>query len=314
MSKRKLPDGVANPEPAMDSASRRKVDESATRLADGPVNDNVLDVPVTPPRMVKKGSPADTFLKTLSPSTAPRQAVAEIILTCDLAAMPKDKWNRKFTLPAIIIGVQPIIKNETTIRRYVVLRDEVSECIVCLWNNFATVITEDNIGSPVLMLGVTLKEYEDKPQLKLPKTASISVGSRPETRSVQEWFRSSASDILSVPDATSLVGPQVITVKGILAKFVEQSIVTLSGAVRNLTTVYIGGGPPLATIAIQFWNPPTNFALCCQSVLHRPVVVSKFRAYLDAQRGNSFESIGNITNISFKRDDQLESWFFESEE
>ena len=307
MSKRKLPDNITTPETPVDAASKRKMEGSVAI-------ENVPEVPITPPRSIKKGSPADQYLQSLSPSTVTRPVVPETMLTCDLAAMPKEKWNRKFTLAAIVIGVQPVIKNESATRRNVVLRDEDSECMVCLWNNATTVITEDCIGRPVLLLGVTLKEYEGKPQLKLPKTSSISIGIRPETRGVQEWFHYAASNVLSVTDATKLVGPQVISVSGVVARFVEQTIVTLSGEVRNLVTVYIGGGPPLATIGIQFWNPPTSFASECQSVLLRPVVVTKLRAYLDNQRGSTFESIGNITTIAFKRDDQLEKWWFEGEE
>jgi hypothetical protein len=268
-------------------------------------------VPETPPRLIKKGSPADAFLMTLSPTTS-RVATTEVFLTCDLRAVPKENWNRKFNLAAVVISAQPIIKTDISSRRYVVLRDEASECIVCLWNNFATVITEDCVGRAVLLMGVTLNEYDGGPQLKLAKTATISVGKRPETRCVQEWYDyTTALDAIPVPDAMSCLGPQIISVKGICARVVEQSITTLGGSPRNLLTLYVAFGPPLATICIQFWNPASNLAAECQSLLHRPIVVTKIRAYIDTQRGSTFESIGRHSTVSFRHDGELELWWSE---
>ena len=52
----------------------------------GPPHTHAL-VPESPPRLIKKGSPADAFLMTRSPTTS-RVAPTEVFLTCDLCAVP----------------------------------------------------------------------------------------------------------------------------------------------------------------------------------------------------------------------------------
>ena len=100
-------------------------------------------------------------------------------------------------------------------------------------------------------------------------------------------------------------GPQIISVKGMLGKITEQSIITQSGATRNLTTLHIAG-PAVAKIAIQFWNSNTAGF---QEFLHKPVVVTKMRAFTDLLRGSTFESINRITTVTLTDDEELLTWW-----
>lgn len=101
-------------------------------------------------------------------------------------------------------------------------------------------------------------------------------------------------------------GPQIISVKGMLGKITEQSIITQSGATRMLTTLHIAG-PAVAKIAIQFWN--SNTAESFQDFLHKPVVVKKMRAFTDLLRGSTFESINRITTVTLTDDEELLTWW-----
>jgi hypothetical protein len=72
-------------------------------------------VPSTPTRIVP-GSPASEFLSKSSP-TQYKTTAADNILQCNLAETPRNLWAKRFSLPAILISVQPIIKTETAVRR-----------------------------------------------------------------------------------------------------------------------------------------------------------------------------------------------------
>jgi hypothetical protein len=145
---------------------------------------------------------------------------------------------------------------------YVVLRDASGECIVCLWNNHSSIVTDESVGRPVFFAGVTIGELDGAPVLKLPKAASISIGDRPETRAVKEWWNAQGSQVIDVGLAEKgFTGPQIVSVKGMLAKIVDQQIITQSGASRNLVTLHIASGPPTSSITVQFWN--SNGASVC---------------------------------------------------
>ncbi len=212
----------------------------------------------------------------------------------------------------MVISVQPIIKTEMAIRRYVVCRDASGECIVCLWNSHSSIITEDSVGRPVLFLGVTIGELDGAPNLKLPKSASISIGDRMETREVKEWFRTQGAEVLDVSTAEKgFTGPQIISVKGMLGKIVEQSIIIQSGATRNLITLHIAGVPN-SKIAIQFWSSSNDKkdTQTFEAMLHKPVVVTKIRAFIDIMRGSTFEAISTVTQVNRTHDEELQTWWF----
>jgi len=319
LSKRKLPEGVAVVIPitgksTVTSDSPPTADALETQIS--PIREckhaNIeLETPSTPMRDFKPGCPASDFLNTMSP-TQYKPVHVENILRCNLSETPKVQWSKRFNLPAIIISVQPIIKTEMAIRRYVVCRDSSGECIVCLWNSHSSIITEDSVGRPVLFSGVTIGELDGAPTLKLPKSASISIGDRMETREVKEWFRTQGVEVLDVCTAEKgFTGPQIISVKGMLGKIVEQSIITQSGATRNLITLHIAGAPN-SRIAIQFWSSSNDKteAQILEAMLHKPVVITKMRAYIDIMRGSTFESISTVTKVTRTHDEELQTWWF----
>lgn len=190
-------------------------------------------------------------------------------------------------------------------------RDATGEAIVCLWNNHSNIITDECVGRPVLFAGVTVGELDGAPILKLPKASSISIGDRPETRAVKDWWNLQGHDIIDVGQAEQgFTGPQIVSVKGMLAKIVDQNITTQNGASRNLVTLHITGGPPTASITVQFWNSTDGQAKRFEAFLHQSVVIRKMRAYIDVMRGSTFESIGQVTSITKVEDQVLMKWWF----
>ena len=95
--------------------SKRKLPQIPNDVND--VNQALLAVAVqdgiaTPPRrVVPKGSPADEFLT--QSAVAPISPGAQD-LTCDLTIVPKESYNKRRNLSAIIIGVMPIYTKGST--------------------------------------------------------------------------------------------------------------------------------------------------------------------------------------------------------
>lgn len=143
------------------------------------------DVCTTPPR-VPKGSPADAFRQSQiikSPKEEPG------ILTCDLSVVPKDKWNKRRTLSAVVLAVLPIKSKGSTVRRNVILRDECGECWITVWGNHTNIIDESAVGRPITLQRVCLTEFEGQIQISMPKDSSVSLGNTPNTAPIMIWLQ-----------------------------------------------------------------------------------------------------------------------------
>lgn len=103
MSKRKLPDTIPTNNSAAILPIAQSVAEQETAEAQTAVTDGCI-LPETPSRRIQKGSPADDFLNTVAAVPTSNYDA----LTCDLAAIPKDQYNRRRKLIAVIIGVTRI--------------------------------------------------------------------------------------------------------------------------------------------------------------------------------------------------------------
>jgi hypothetical protein len=103
--KRKLPETTR----VIDARSR------SPNVTPPPLEITVVPELTSTPTRIIPGSPASEFLEKSSPTQY--KSTADNILQCNLAETPRSLWGKRFTLAAMIISVQPIIKTETAIRR-----------------------------------------------------------------------------------------------------------------------------------------------------------------------------------------------------
>jgi hypothetical protein len=291
MSKRKLPNAI---EP----------NELEQALLAAAVQDGIK----TPPRRVApKGSPAEEFI--VGTMDAPQSPGGQD-LTCDLSVVPKISYNKRRTLSAIIISVLPIYTKGSTVRRNIILRDEHGECIVCVWGNHTSVINDGCIGRHITFNRVSVQEHEGNLQLGMPKDSNVALGSTQKTNKIQSWFDIVGLSPITVVEAISLKHTTITCIHGILAKVTSELVTLKSGIERPLTTMAIAAGPPKAFLYIQFWNVAQDQAQKWEDLLHVAVNVNKIRCSSDADRGNSFESIGNVSTVVRSEDTPLEDWWF----
>lgn len=148
----------------------------------------------TPPRRtIPKGSPADEFMQG---SVSKPEDVNN--LTCDLSQIPKDRWNKRRTLSAIVVAVLPIKSKASTVRRNVVLRDENDECTVTVWGNHTNILNESAIGRPVTFQRVCITEFEGKLQVAMPKDTSVALGNTAATAPLMIWMQRVGTTPVSV--------------------------------------------------------------------------------------------------------------------
>jgi hypothetical protein len=148
----------------------------------------------TPPRRtIPKGSPADEFMQG---SVTKQEDVNN--LTCDLSQIPKDRWNKRRTLSAIVVAVLPIKSKASTVRRNVVLRDENDECTVTVWGNHTNILNESAIGRPVTFQRVCITEFEGKLQVAMPKDTSVALGNTAATAPLMIWMQRVGTTPVSV--------------------------------------------------------------------------------------------------------------------
>ena len=139
----------------------------------------------SPPKMVPKGSPAESFMQA-SPTKVTEDVSA---LTCNLSLIPKDRWNKRRSLSAIVLAALPIQSKSSTVRRNVVLRDELDECTVTVWGNHTNILNEAAIGRPVTLQRVCLTAFEGKIQIAMPKDSSVALGNTPQTIPILHWMQ-----------------------------------------------------------------------------------------------------------------------------
>jgi hypothetical protein len=147
----------------------------------------------SPSRMVPKGSPADSFQQA-----SPIQHEDVSALTCDLSLIPKDKWNKRRTLSAIVLAVMPVKSKSSTVRRNVVLSDEQDEVTVTVWGNHTNMLNESAIGRPVTLQRVCLSEFEGRIQVAMPKDCSVAIGNTATTVPILQWFHRVGNNAMTV--------------------------------------------------------------------------------------------------------------------
>jgi hypothetical protein len=320
MSKRKLPDSIpaANAATTVVQNSNVVEDNSEAAQAQAAVQQSIL--PETPPRRIQKGSPADEFLNTLP------QTVGQIdAMTCNLSLIPKDQYNKRRTLIAVIIAVDQIKTKGSFTRRNVVLRDAHHECEVCVWGNHTHLLNESSIGRPVTLNRICLTEFAEKVSIHMPKDSSINLGSSPDTIPLMQWFNQSGHTAISVSEALECQKSDVIAIVGILGRIVSEIVTSKDGQTENVTTFYIVAGPPRIVVTIAFVNPKSEKIDSCQvrvlmlnciyyftsplqAFLHRVVKISKVRCEV-LPTGPRFKSIGAITFVTPSEDNDLSSWW-----
>ncbi len=209
MSKRKLPGGCAA------NASKAACDEAETddiSLQDQEILASttsicpavhaaqqayqlaqVQEALASPPRMVPKDSPAASFMQSSPTKMADTDA-----LTCNLSLIPRDRWNKRRSLSAIVLATLPIQSKSSTVRRNVVLRDENDECTVTVWGNHTNILNENAIGRPVTLLRVCLSEFEGKIQVAMPKDCSVLLGNTAQTVPIVHWMQRVGTTAVSV--------------------------------------------------------------------------------------------------------------------
>jgi hypothetical protein len=320
MSKRKLPDAIPTTSvTAVAQPTANPVDADGEAVqANAAVQLSVM--PETPPRRIQKGSPADEFLIT-QPLTVGTQVDA---LTCDLTLIPKEQYNKRRTLVAVIIAVDQIKTKGSFTRRNVVLRDSHHECEVCVWGNHTHLLNAASIGRPVTLSRICLTEFAEKVTIHMPKDSSVNLGSSPETIPVMQWFNQSGNTSITVAAALEYPKSDVIAIVGMLGRIVSEIVTSKDGQTENVTTFYIVAGPPQVVMTISFINPkPEKIENCqvrmmlnnhnstkthFQSYLHRVVKISKVRCEV-LPTGPRFTSIGGITFVTPTEDTGLSSWW-----
>ena len=230
-------------------------------------------------------------------------------MTCDLKAVPRDRWNKRRTLSAVVIAVLPVQVKAATVRRNIILRDEHAECKVCIWGNHTQMITESAVGRPISCNRVCLQEYEGEVQWAMPKDCSISLGTTPKTAPIMSWLHKAGNAAIPVEAAVALNEPRVIAIQGMLAQVTSETITTKSGSVVPLTTVVIATGPPYAVLRVQFWNASQEQTHQWSDMVHNAVKVTMIRCQHQPERGNQFESIGQLSRILLQKDGTLEKWW-----
>ena len=130
-------------------------------------------------------------------------------MTCDLRSVPKDCWQRRRTLSAVILAVFPVSTTISTIRRNVLLRDEHNECIVCVWGNHTTMLNESAVGRAVTFHRVNIQEHEGTLQLGMPKDSSVALGNTPRTLEILEWLHETGNENKSVLEMLALTEPAI---------------------------------------------------------------------------------------------------------
>ena len=196
MSKRKLPESLGSPLAAHNQENHSPEQEHpAHQMA------QVAEQMETPPRRtVPKGSPADEFMRA---SPAIRDDVST--LTCDISLIPKDRWNKRRTLSAIVLAVLPIKAKSSTVRRNVVLRDEFTECTVTVWGNHTNILNDSAIGRPVTLQRICLTEFEGKTQVAMPKDCSVALGNTALTAPIMVWIQRVGTTAISVQQVSRLL-------------------------------------------------------------------------------------------------------------
>ena len=198
MLKRKLPDIAATK--ATKAVSTES--DASSQLEHSPPNQEhpahllarEQELLQTPPRrVVPKGSPAEDFSQS-----AKSQQVDVSCLTCDLLLIPKDRWNKRRTLSAIVLAVLPVKTKAATVRRDIVLRDECHECTVTVWGNHTNILNEAAIGRPVTFQRVCLTEFEGKMQVAMPKDCSVALGNTADTAPLLIWMQRAGTTVVTV--------------------------------------------------------------------------------------------------------------------
>jgi hypothetical protein len=282
----------------------------------------------SPPKMVPKGSPAESFMQA-SPTKVTEDVSA---LTCNLSLIPKDRWNKRRSLSAIVLAALPIQSKSSTVRRNVVLRDELDECTVTVWGNHTNILNEAAIGRPVTLQRVCLTAFEGKIQIAMPKDSSVALGNTPQTIPILHWmqrvgttavtvtqvrqrqYSNECENVLTTLQAIAMQQSTVVCIHGILAKVVHEIVQMKDSTQRPLITISIADGPPKAFLTIQFWNASSGTAELFEQLMHQAVNVTKIRVVADPERGNRYESIGALSKVFNCKNPPLETWWFRPEE
>ncbi len=249
MSKRKLPETISATVTTVTSPIQNPTDDDCEAAQTNAAMQQSI-MPETPPRRIQKGSPADEFLNTQPQTVGQTEA-----LTCDLSLIPKEQYNKRRTLIAVIIAVEQIKTKGNFSRRTVLLRDAGNECEVCVWGNHTHLLNESSIGRPVTLNRICLTEFAEKVSIHMPKDSSVNLGSSPSTIPLMQWFNQSGHNGLSVAAALDYPKSEVIAIVGILGRIVSEIVTSKDGQTENVTTMYIAAGPPQVVLTIVFTNP-----------------------------------------------------------
>jgi hypothetical protein len=244
MSKRKLPDTIPTACAVMSPQSQQDTEETLT------ANEATAILPETPPRRIQKGSPADDFLSFTAGTVSQSDA-----LTCNLELVPKDQYNRRRRLIAVVIGVEQIKTKGNFTRRNVILRDAHNECEVCVWGNHTHLLNESSIGRPVTLNRICLTEFLEKVAIHMPKDSSVNLGASPDTVAIMQWFNQSGHTSISVENALELPKSDIVAITGILGRVLCEIVTNKDGQTENITTLYIVSGPPRVFVTVDFINP-----------------------------------------------------------
>ena len=179
---------------------------------------------------------------------------------------------------------------------------------MCVWGNHTTVLNEGCVGRPITFHRVGVQEHEGQLQLSMPKDSSVALGATPMTNKIQAWLSIVGLTPISVLEAINLKATTITCIHGILAKIKVETVTLKTGTEKELTTIAIAEGPPKAFLYIQFWSANKKIVGTWDIMLHNAVNVNKVRCSSD-ERGNQFESIGDITNIVLHTDTPLEDWW-----
>lgn len=207
MSKRKLPGGLAVAEatkitctdsdaeetPHLPAVQIDSIGAKPEQVHVALQQANVQEAIGTPPRLVPKGSPAESFMQA-----SPARIEDVCVLTCNLTLIPKDRWNKRRSMSAVVLAVLPIQSKSSTVRRNVVLRDERDECTVTVWGNHTNILNETAIGRPVTFQRVCLTEFEGKIQVAMPKDSSVSLGNTNQTIPIMHWLQQVGTTAVTV--------------------------------------------------------------------------------------------------------------------
>jgi hypothetical protein len=262
-----------------------------------------------PRRTIPQGSPAAAFLISAPPSPDS----PELDLTCDLSSVPREKWNKRRTMSAVIISVLPTKVKGTTIRRNVILRDQHGECTACVWGNHTQIVNESTVGKPITILRAIIQEYEGNMQVAMPKDGSLTLGPTPKTTPITSWVFAKGNQSVTISTAIAMQQSDVFSTHGIIAQVVSEKVTTKDGKSLDLTTVSLASGPPCVILQLRFWHAKPHEAQTWTDMQHQAVSVTMIRCKADTQRGNSYESIGTLTKISKIKDQALETWWLKPE-